>query len=88
MNAKTLNEVFNDLPLLKKTAWLNKIQQQMQALVPLHYKIKCSIKNDELVLLAENAALARRLSLYLPLLKPVLDKYNLAELKIIIVPNK
>ncbi len=88
MGSKILSEVFDSLPILKKASWLQNIQEQMQALVPANYKIKCSIKDDELVLLAESSALARRLSLFLPALQPVLDKYKLNMPKIIIIPTK
>jgi hypothetical protein len=88
MSSKILSEVLSSLPILKKAQWLLSIQEQMQALVPANYKIKCSIKDDELVLLADNPAIARRLAMHLPNLTPVLAKYNLAMPKVIIIPPK
>jgi hypothetical protein len=88
MSSKSLGEIFESLPILKKAAWLLSIQEEIQELIPNNYKIKCSIKDNELVLLADSAAFARRLSLYLPNIQPILDKYNLVMPAIIIIPNK
>ncbi len=84
--AQSLETILNTLPLMQKLAWLENIQQDMQNAIP-HFEIKCSIYKDSLVLLVDNAIMAKRLSTQLILLQNILIKYSMTMPKILIQPK-
>jgi hypothetical protein len=82
---KTLEEVLQQLPFIQQVEKIQEIQSKIQALMP-SFPIRCSLQQGQLVLLAENAMLAKRLHMYIDNLKPVLDEYDLEMPKILISP--
>jgi hypothetical protein len=84
--AQSLEEILAHLPLMQKLAWLEKIQKDIQKTIP-QFEIKCAIYKEKIVLLVDNATIAKRLSTQLNLLENVLIKYNLEPPKILIQPK-
>jgi hypothetical protein len=86
--AKNISDIIAELPLIQQLSWLYDMQEKIRQEVNLSFPLLLSLSKGNVVVLASNAAFAKKIEMIMPTIEQIFFEHDLIAPKVLVRPFK